>query len=220
MSQSKLYYRLINVIGIDGSGKTKLCNALLHELQKRYPATKYVHSYHEPFILKPLKFIARAIFMRGTNEFVDYPHYRDVKVSTSRRHKHLSSIYGFVWILDYALQAMIRVGIQRLLGRRLIIDRYVFDTVLNASLTANWTQDITHMLVRTLLIVLPRPNVVFLIDLPEVVAFERKKDIQSVEYLKERRRLYLELADRYGFIKLNGRDEPHAVLAQAIRGLA
>ncbi len=219
MSQSQLYFRLINVVGIDGSGKTKLCKALLHEIQKRYPAAEYAHSYHEPFILKPMKSIARAIFMRGTDESKDYSRYRERKFCASNRHKILSSVYGFVWILDYLLQAMIRVGFLSIMGRRIIIDRYVFDTVLNASLTANWPPGITHRILGALLKILPRPDVVFLIDLPEVVAFERKKDIQSVEYLEERRHLYLEMADIYGFIKLDGRDEPKAILAQAMGGL-
>ena len=167
MSQSKPDFRLINVIGIDGSGKTKLCKALLHELQKRYPATEYVHSYHEPFILKPLKSMARAIFMRGTDEFANYSRYRERKFYTSSRHKYLSSVYGFVWILDYVFQAVMKVGLLKLFGRRIIIDRYVFDTVLNASLTANWTPGMTHRILGTLLKILPSPNVVFLIDLPE-----------------------------------------------------
>jgi dTMP kinase len=220
MRQSKLDFRLINVVGIDGSGKTNLCKALLHELQKNYPATEYVHSYHEPIILKPMKSMARAIFMQGTDEFANYSRYRERKFCTSNRHKYLSSVYGFVWILDYVFQALIRVGLLSLFGRRIIIDRYVFDTVINASLTANWAPGIAHRILGALLKILPSPNVVFLIDLPEIVAFERKKDIQSVEYLQERRHLYLKMADTYGFIKLDGQDEPRAILAKAMRGLA
>jgi dTMP kinase len=218
--QSKINSKLINVVGIDGSGKTLLCKALLQAIRKRYPATQYVHSYHEPFILKPIKFIARAIFMRGTDESEDYSRYREQKYCASSRYSFLSSIYGFVWILDYALQAMMRVGLMSFLGKRIIIDRYVFDTVLNASVTSNWAPETTYRLVAILLKVLPNPDVVFLIDLPEVVAFERKKDIQSIEYLHERRRLYLDMADRYGFVKLNGQDKPQAVLAQVLRGLS
>ncbi len=219
MIQSKLNSKLINVVGIDGAGKTILCKALLQAVQKRYPATEYVHSYHEPFILKPIKFLARTIFMRGVDESIDYSRYRERKFYASNRYRLLSTIYGFIWILDYSLQTMMKVGLLRFLGRRIIIDRYVFDTVLNASLTSNWPPEITHRLVATLLKVLPKPDVVFLIDLPEVVAFERKMDIQSVEYLHERRRLYLDMADRYGFVKLNGQDRPQAVLAQVLQDL-
>lgn len=219
MIQSKLNFKLINVVGIDGAGKTKLCKALLQAVQKRYPAAEYVHSYHEPLILKPIKFLARAIFMRGVDEFKDHSRYRERKFYASNRYRLLSTIYGFVWILDYTLQTMMKVGLSSLLGRRIIIDRYVFDTVLNASLTSNWPSEMTHRLVTTLLKILPKPDVVFLIDLPEAVAFERKMDIQSVEYLHERRHLYLSMADRYGFIKLNGQDRPQAVLEQVLRGL-
>jgi dTMP kinase len=217
--QSKLNSKLINVVGIDGAGKTMLCKALLQAVRKRYPATEYVHSYHEPFILKPVKFLARAIFMRGIDESKDYSRYRERKFYASNRYRLLSTIYGFIWILDYALQTMMKVGLLSFLGRRIIIDRYVFDTVLNASLTSNWPPEVTHRLVTTLLKVLPKPDVVFLIDLPEVVAFERKMDIQSVGYLHERRHLYLDMAARYGFVKLNGQDRPQAVLAQVLRGL-
>ena len=181
MIQSKLNSKLINVVGIDGAGKTRLCKALLQAVQKRYPATEYVHSYHEPFILKPIKFLARAIFMRGVDQSKDYTRYRERKFYASNKYRFLSTIYGLVWILDYALQTMMKVGLLSFLGRRIIIDRYVFDTVLNASLTSNWPPEITHRLVAILLKVLPKPDVVFLIDIPEAVAFERKMDIKSIE---------------------------------------
>jgi dTMP kinase len=217
--QSKLSFKIINVVGIDGAGKTKLCKALLLELQKRFPATAYVHSYHEPYILKPLKFVARAIFLRGTNPCVNYSDYRERKISASRNHKFLSNVYGFVWIVDYLFQTMIRIGNLSSIRRQIIFDRYVYDTVLNASLTANWSPDITQWLVRALLRVLPKPDVVFLIDLPELVAFERKNDIESVEYLQERRELYLEMADVFGFIKLDGLEDPKTILSKAMHDL-
>ncbi len=208
-------FKFINIVGIDGSGKTTLCKKLLREFQKRYPVVQYVHSYHEPFLLKPLKSLARVIFMRGTDEFADYPHYRERKASTSNRHRWLSRIYGLIWILDYALQALCKVRIPRLLGRRLIIDRYVYDAVLNASLTAHLSPNAAYRLVSLLLKILPKPDVVLLIDLPEEDAFSRKTDIQSVEYLRERRHRYLAMADRYGFIKLDGTAQPRELLEKA-----
>jgi len=67
--------------------------------------------------------------------------------------------------------------------------------------------------------IFPKPDFVFMIDLPEEVAFNRKNDIQSVEYLKERRQLYLEMSDKYGFIKINGQDTPQDILAQVLLSL-
>ena len=88
------HLKLINITGIDGSGKTTLCRKLAREFRHRYPDIEYVHSYHEPFLLKPLKVLARSIFMRGTDEFSDYSFYRQRKVSASRRHRWLSRAYG------------------------------------------------------------------------------------------------------------------------------
>lgn len=209
-------FKFINVVGIDGSGKTTLCQKLLAEFQKRFPDTQYIHSYHKPFLLKPLKSLARTIFMDGTDEFEDYVHYWKQKTSVSRRHLWLSWIYGLCWVLDYALQTLYKVGIPKLKRSRLIVDRYVYDAILNASLTANWSPSTTHLLATVLLKILPMPDVILLIDLPEEIAFERKNDIQSVEYLRERRQRYLAMAHRYGFLKLNGTASPQTLFKEAI----
>lgn len=212
--------QFINIIGIDGSGKTTLCKALARELSKKNQTFYYVHSYHKPFLLKPFKILAKAVFMRGTDEFGGYELYRERKVLASEKHRLLSRAYFVLWIFDYLLQTFLQVGFLRLRRVYLIADRYIFDAILNASLTANLSLDVSGRIVDMLLKVFPQPDVVFLIDIPEEVAFARKNDIQSVEYLRERRHVYLEMADRYGFIKLDGQAEPQAILAQAKRALA
>ena len=207
--------KFINVIGIDGSGKTTLCKKLAHEFRQVCPDVQYVHSYHEPFFLKPFKMLARSTFMRGTDECTDYLHYLERKACASLQHKWLSRAYAFVWILDYALQALWKVGVRGLLGRRLIVDRYLYDVMLNAYLTAHLSPNATYRLVALLFKILPEPDKVLLIDLPEEIAFSRKSDIQSVEYLCERRHQYLKMAEQYGFIKLDGTASPHDLLLKA-----
>ena len=215
MSQLRTDIRIINVVGIDASGKTTLCQKLLSEFKKDSPDIQYVHSYHEPFLLKPLKSLARATLMRDTDEFVDYTHYRKRKALVSSKHKLLSRIYSIVWILDYILQTLYQVSVPKLMGACLIVDRYIYDAVLNASLTAHLSRHTSYQLIDMMLTIFPKPDLVFLIDLPEEIAFTRKNDIQSVEYLRERRHIYIEMADRYGFIKLDGQAKPETILTQA-----
>jgi len=215
----KLDFSLINVVGIDGSGKTTLCRKLAKNLNNGYMLYMYVHSYHEPFLLKPLKCLAKATLMRNTDEFVDYKHYRKRKSLISNKHKLLSRIYAIVWILDYILQTLYQVSVPKLMGSCLVVDRYIYDAVLNASLTANLSRHTSYRLIDMMLKIFPKPDLVFLLDLPEEVAFTRKNDIQSVEYLRERRHTYVEMADRYGFIKLDGQAEPEAILKQARRAV-
>lgn len=214
MSQLRTDIRIINVVGIDGSGKTTLCQKLLSEFQKRFPDIQYVHSYHEPFLLKPIKSLAKATLMRDTDEFVDYTHYRKRKALVSNKHKLLSRIYALVWIFDYILQMFYQISVPKLMGTCLIVDRYVYDAVLNASLTANLSRHISYKIIDMMLKIFPKPDLVFLIDLPEEVAFTRKNDIQSVEYLRERRHIYIEMADRYRFIKIDGQADPEKILTQ------
>jgi len=45
---------------------------------------------------------------------------------------------------------------------------------------------------------------VFFVDVPEEIACERKSDIPCIDYLKERRRIYLEIGREYGVTILNG----------------
>ena len=44
----------------------------------------------------------------------------------------------------------------------------------------------------------------FLIDIPEEVAFHRKSDIPSIDYLNVRRDYYLSIAKEYGMVILDG----------------
>ena len=50
----------------------------------------------------------------------------------------------------------------------------------------------------------PRPDITFLIDLPEEIAFSRKDDILTIEHLKERRSLYKGLAKLMNMRVLDG----------------
>ena len=51
---------------------------------------------------------------------------------------------------------------------------------------------------------LPEPNLVFLADVPEEIAYQRKDDVPSIEYLKERRQRYLRIQKEYDMVRLDG----------------
>lgn len=208
------YTRLICIVGIDGSGKTTLANLLAAQWRRRCPTVRYIHSYHEAILLKPMKILAKLVLMEGTDEFGDYTHYRKTKVAASVRHPFLSRLYGILWMIDYFVQAFFTVGVPRILRRKLVVDRYIYDAALNASLTMNGFPETSYRFIDLFFKVNPRPNIVFLIDLPVEVAFARKNDIQSVEYLRERRNMYLAMAKRYGFHILDGLAKPEDLLSE------
>lgn len=52
--------------------------------------------------------------------------------------------------------------------------------------------------------IFPKPDTVVYVDCPGEVAMSRKDDAPNLEYLLDRRKLYLALAGKYGWIKVDG----------------
>jgi dTMP kinase len=50
----------------------------------------------------------------------------------------------------------------------------------------------------------PVPDMVFWVDVPVDLAYGRKNDIPSIEYLVERKMLYEKLVKRFNFVRLDG----------------
>ncbi len=212
--------RLICVAGIDGSGKTTLALGLVNRLRDMGYDVQYVHDDAHGIqflpILKPIKTLAKIFFMRGTNQQSNYFHYRRVQVSVSSRHRLLSGFYGGLCFLDYCAQAFVRVALPAMRGKTVVADRYIYDVLLNLALaTARPLEAILHLsnIFFKLNII---PNAVFLVDTPEEIAFRRKSDIYSLDYLRERRSAYLEMARRFDFAVLDGQSDPDGLVSEAI----
>lgn len=209
--------RLICLTGIDGSGKTTLARHLAEHLQHDGYTVQYVHGIlMRHVLLKPVKWLANRWFMRGTDERANFVQYRDQKVSASHRHRFLSAAYAAVWYLDYCLEAFRRVTIPWLTGKTVVADRYIYDLVLNIALATDRPRHQLNGLVDSFYVLNPRPDLVFVIDTPEEIAFSRKSDVHDIEYLRERRSEYLELARHHGFEVLDGRRSPEELLRQVL----
>ena len=46
-------------------------------------------------------------------------------------------------------------------------------------------------------------NLIFLLDLPEELAYQRKGDVPSIDYLAERRKIYLNMDKDYNTVALD-----------------
>ncbi len=221
MKQNNRYrYRLINIIGIDGAGKTTLAVNLAEELRKAGINAKYRYCQYFAKLLYPIKLMAKLSVMRRTDEFKDYAAYNNRKKTFSSRYPFLARAYAFIWLFDYLLQVFLKITLPVLAGRRLVIDRYIFDIAVNLSLTTNRGVEYAAELINGFLKFGILPDLIIFIDLPEEIAFNRKDDIQDVEYLRERRERYLWLADKFGFEVIDGTQPPINVLNQAKAVLA
>ena len=197
--------KLICFAGIDGSGKTTLAKELVKMMNERGVHYKYVYGRLEPFVLKPFISIGRRIFLRGKDMFEDYTKYSSVKNNAMKRHSFLFTVYRYILLFDYFLQLLFKIRVPLMLGKNIVCDRYVYDTVItDLSVDMNYSNTEIKNLIKKCFYIAPKPDLVFLIDLPEEVAFQRKDDTPSIEYLKERRNIYLEVGKEERMMVLDG----------------
>lgn len=194
---------LICFIGMDGSGKTTLAKLVVDELKKNKIKCNYVYGRYKPILSKPILELGRALFLRGKDVRM-YSDYSKTKKEVARKHKILALIYRNILFLDYYIQLFIKIIIPKKFGRVIVCDRYVYDTVINDIPMQGDGFNEVKRLIETCFRVAPKPDLVFLIDVPEEIAFQRKSDTPSIEYLRERRRMYLDIGEEYGIVILDG----------------
>jgi len=196
---------LICFVGMDGSGKTTLAKDLVETMRQNGIQYKYVYGRLEPFILKPFIMIGRKMFLRGNDMFEDYKQYSSAKNSAIKRHSFLFVFYRYVLLFDYFLQLLFRVRLPTILGKNIVCDRYVYDTAItDLSVDMNLSSLEIQDLIERIFYIAPKPDLTFLIDLPEETAFQRKDDTPSIEYLRERRKIYLNIGKKYEMEVLDG----------------
>ena len=97
------------------------------------------------------------------------------------------------------------VRLPLVLGKSVICDRYLYDTVItDLSIDMSYPKKRIKEVLDCLLAILPQPTISFLIDVPENIAYQRKNDIPSKNYLRDRRRIYLDIVEEYEMTLLNG----------------
>ena len=190
--------------GIDGAGKSTLARDLVAEMERRGIRSLYVYNRLRLVISKPALWVARVLFLRGKDIFGDYEEYSRARKAVFRK-RLLSVAYEQLLLTDYFFQVLFKVAVPLALGRNIVCDRYVYDTVVtDLAVDMNYTQERTKRVLKLYLRVLPKPDIVFLVDVPEEVAYGRKDDVPSIDYLKERRHIYLEVGQQHGMIVLDG----------------
>jgi thymidylate kinase len=179
---------LISFSGIDGTGKSTIARQLQQLLSSNYGiASRYVWC-----------------------KFGDHPlsHYRLVKSSEQSEFKSwlaprepmsfpspLNKIYGGMMLAFHLTQiALVILGALKR-GEFVICDRYIFDTMVDLQQDLHYSAEQARKILDAGWI--PQPRLKFLLDISEQIAFARKPDSNSPEYLKRRRTLYLDVARKY-----------------------
>jgi len=184
---------------------------------------KYIYARFKPFLFRPILKGGEFIFKKNKSEckikdWYDERKYK--KICFMKKHPYLrNAMYG-IMLFDYYLQLLYKIQIPLLAGRNIVCDRYIFDTIItDISVDVDLSEREQVKIINKLLSIFPKPDIIFMLDAPEEVAFERKDDIVSIEYLADRRKNYLNLIKYFDIIKLNG-TTPMDELRQTIKKLS
>lgn len=205
MSTRKPRGMLITFSGIDGSGKTTYSKSLIKSLEKRGVQCKYVYGRLEPIILKPFIYIGRKFLLKNKDIFNNYKEYSTTKKLKIKEHKILSKVYFNILTIDYYIQLFLKVKVPLLLGKNLVCDRYIYDTVImDIAVDKDYSLNDIKLQIDRLFRFFPKPAISFYIEVSESIAFERKDDTPSIEYLRERTLFYRFVSSEYEMINIDG----------------
>lgn len=195
---------LVCFIGMDGTGKTTLARKLVEIMNEQGIRTRYVWSQFQPGLLKPFIWIGRALFippgdpLAGT--YIGY----STTIRKVTRNLIVRNMYEFVLLLDYTRQLLWTIRIPMMRGKSIVSDRYGYDILIDLCVNLHYSARKMSRMLKIFEYLLPKTSLVFLVDAPEEMALKRKDDTPSIIHLSERRQIYLDIAEQYGLIMLDG----------------
>ena len=195
-------------IGIDGSGKTSLAKGLVKSTPRLGIKSKYVRCRFESFKLLWvfIEMVKKLLAISGKKKTDNSPEGTRTRRQLFKN-SFFSRVYESLVLFDYFWQILFKVRLPLVLGRSLICDRYIYDTVVDLVVDFGSHETETRKLTRTFLSIAPKPDLVFLVDSPVEAAYERnllKSDGIQLDYISERRDVYLSLGKRHEITVLNG----------------
>lgn len=204
-NKSKIKGCFICFTGIDGSGKSTVSAKLVEVMNSKGYNFTYVYNRYKPFLLRPFLYIGKNLFLKDKDFFEDYVDYSNTKKEATKSHAVLSSIYQYSVVIDYFIQSIYKIKIPLLFGKNIICDRYIYDTVVtDLAVDFNYTEEKVLNMLNKMTVMFPKPDKVFYIYVPEQVAFQRKNDVPSIQYLKDRIVFFNIITNSCEFIRLDG----------------
>uniref|UniRef100_A0A7J3SKY8 Thymidylate kinase n=1 Tax=Fervidicoccus fontis TaxID=683846 RepID=A0A7J3SKY8_9CREN len=184
--------KVIAICGIDGSGKTTQIKLLEKYLRRRDLRVKRVWFRWGAFFSYPLLALCRIL---------GYTKWKTVSRSNVRcaernfyRNRALARLWPWLFTLDALIYSFLKIKVRRILGYTILCDRFIPDIIVDMMCETRDYQLPKRLIGRLLLSLIPKNSKLIVIDVAENIAYDRKHDVPSIDYLKERRKLYLTLA--------------------------
>lgn len=184
-------------LGVDGAGKTTVTKLLKSNLESQY-AIKSNYIWFRSSIQNTIS----GLLSGSPNENIEAD---KVPKKSTIFHKLYNTIYQNFVLLDYFIISIIKIKIPRFFGTNIVLDRYIYDIILDLSNTYNYNSNKLKRFVNSKCFT--NPDLVFYIDVPADVAFNRKQEhpINIIDLkIKQFDLLERILSDKIQFIRLDG----------------
>jgi len=178
---------LICFSGIDGTGKTTHTTELVRRFKDMAIPSHHASFLWSPKISYPL--MGAVYVLKGWRK-------KDYKKS-----KIMKKIWNYIIILDFIYIYMTKMWFPRLIGKTVFCDKYTYDLIVQLMHDGLYNEKAS----KSLLNLMPQPDLAFVLDIPEVVSTQRKDDTQEgidnrreeialMDYLKKRREGFIKVA--------------------------
>ena len=183
--------------GVDGAGKSTQIEKLTRAFESRGERVETLWCRWDPLLAKPavkllgamLAAQAEAGARAGAEARTPVAGRRRAIRAKLLRNPAVALLWRAMMVLDYGVRLAPAVRKARRRSDVVLLDRYWQDVMVDYSYGGD-LQDPPRLLRR----LLPDPDGMVILDVPEDVALERKTDTPDRAYLTERRRLYREVA--------------------------
>jgi len=197
--------RLIGICGIDGSGKTTQVELLEKYLEKKGFRVKRVWFRWNAFLSYPFLALCRLL---------GYTKWKTVsrsKLKYAERRFYMNKALAILWpwlsVTDALINSILKVKLWERCGYTILCDRYILDILVDLICETKDYELPKRLVSKLFLSLVPKNSKLIIIDVDERTAYARKNDIPHISYLRERRKLYLNLAEMFGIPVINGERE-------------
>ena len=178
--------RLVALCGIDGVGKSTQAAHLAAWARERGLRADVLWCRWDPLLARPAIRLLNRYSGSPTAGADDAAH--DRRRGLKRRVLSVAPLrvaWRSLMVLDYGLRTSVRVRRARRRLDLLVLDRYWHDVIVDLSAGGEMAKP-----PRLLTFLLPRPDRVVVLELPEEKALTRQPDALDLTHLRQRRELY------------------------------
>ncbi len=195
-------------MGLDGSGKSTGIEYARKTLADRGVNARVVRAAYVVKVMSVFTKIGKKLLMKGNSDpFAgDYRDYLEKMRKRASNGGVYYKIFSALTTLEFKCQIFFNITLNRLFGRTLLVDRYIYDNAVTYAANMGLGEEYMRATIEKKWKRAPKPALIIYIRTPVEVCMSRKNDIPDPLYLEVRQPLYDKIAEMYGATVISGAD--------------